>query len=476
VHILDAIFFWARTIPLRPALIWPRGVITYRSLTDGIERAAEYFARNLPDRSKPITIGLGSEPRLLLASLALLRANYSIIVAARQELPHLPVGESNTLVHDGAEPPPGMGTSVLFDESWLTVTGQVTRELAPVNFSKLRQCEILFASSGAAKTADMTARTQQGWNGRTLCNVGSGFIDYQRALLVTGVDNAPGLSRAYGILHAGKTVCFAPPGVPMLWLANNYDIDTVTAFSHQALALAQLQEKLANYPLTALKSLTLCDFTLTENDLQRIKNGLCRKIIVEYSPGETGIVAAAPHDMIADIPDATGFIVPDAEVQIVDAQNHVLPPGSKGFVGLRTPQFLANYQIDEADVWFYSGDVGWLTDDGVLCIAKANDDLRSRVDSELSLLEFEDFLRSCPGVKDAGTCSLQNEAGLEEVWIGLVLEPSADMIVLHQCIEARNFGSCIKRLYVVESIPRDMNNTVERQQLRSTLLNLTSHA
>jgi hypothetical protein len=452
-------------------------VTTYRSLTEGIERAAEYFARNLPDRSKPITIRLGSDPKMLLASLALLRANYSIIIAPRQEVAHLPLGDSNTLVHDGGEPPPGIGTSILFDESWLAMAGQLTRPLAPLSFSKMRKAEIFFATPGATKTPDTTVRTQQGWSGYTLCNGGSAFVDYQRALLVTGLDNAPGLFRAYGILHAGKTLCFAPPGVPMLWLLNTYDIDTVIALPQQALALAELQEKVTHYPLTALKSVRLCDFALTENDVQRIKNQLCRKIIIEYSPTETGIVATAPHDMIADVPDAVGFVVPEAEIQIADAENHVLPAGSKGFVHLRTPQFLAAYQTDESNIWFRSGDIGWLTENGVLCIAKTDDKVGHHGDPELSLFEFDDFLRSCPGVKDAGVCSVTNEAGLEEVWIGLVLDPSADMTVLRQSIEAhRGFDSHIKRIYVLESIPRDVNDAVERQQLRSTLLNLTLRA
>ena len=37
----------------------------------------------------------------------------------------------------------------------------------------------------------------------------------------------------------------------MLWLANTYDIDLIIASPQQALALADLQEKVTRYPLVA---------------------------------------------------------------------------------------------------------------------------------------------------------------------------------------------------------------------------------
>ena len=89
MHIVDMVYFWARTMPQHPAVIQPDGIVTYRALAQGIERAAEHFAGNIPDKSKPVTVSLPSAAKMLIASLGLLRAAFSIIVAGKKELrPH----------------------------------------------------------------------------------------------------------------------------------------------------------------------------------------------------------------------------------------------------------------------------------------------------------------------------------------------------------------------------------------------------
>ena len=97
------VYFWARTMPRHPAVIQPEGILTYRALAQGIESAAEHFARSIADKSKPVTVSLPSAPKMLIASLGLLRAGFNIIVAGKNELPHIPPGDSNTLVYERGE-------------------------------------------------------------------------------------------------------------------------------------------------------------------------------------------------------------------------------------------------------------------------------------------------------------------------------------------------------------------------------------
>ena len=46
-------------------------------------------------------------------------------------------------------------------------------------------------------------------------------------------------------------------------------------------------------------------------------------------------------------------------------------------------------------------------------------DVINRGGVKLSVADFEEFLRSCPGVKDAGVCTLMGASGFEEVWVGV---------------------------------------------------------
>ena len=55
-------------------------------------------------------------------------------------------------------------------------------------------------------------QTQQAWEQRILFSNNAAFSSYERALIVPGLSNAYGFNRAFEVLYAGKTACFAPFG------------------------------------------------------------------------------------------------------------------------------------------------------------------------------------------------------------------------------------------------------------------------
>jgi len=422
-------------------------------------------------------VSLTSPPKMLIASLGLLRAGFNIIVAGKNELAHISPTESDTLVHERGETAFNGQANIMFEESWLELGAAAPRVIRSLSQPRTRNADIFFFTSGTTGRPKRVVRTQQAWDQRILFNGTSAFVDYDRALLMTGLASAFGFTRAYEVLYAGKTLCFAPSGQPMLWLVNTYDIDLIIASPQQALALAELQQKVTHYPLAALKTIRIGGSLLSPEGIQRIKNHLCRNVIIAYSSTEAGIAAMAPHDMIAQIPNAVGFLVPEAEVQIVDAADNISPAGSEGFVRLRTAQFLTNFQVKDSDTWFYPGDVGWLTEDGVLCIAGRKGDVVNRGGFKLSIADFEEFLRSCPAVIDAGICTQMGASGFEEIWIGIVLAPEADIGALRKTIEANdNFGGNIDKLFVVEAIPRGNLGKIQRDELKKMLLSIGEEA
>src|ERR1700730_15234923 len=104
MHVVDMVYFWARTTPRRPAIIQPDGIITYRALAAAIEAAAEHFTTSIPARGKPVAVSIDSPPRMLVASLALFRAGFSVVPVSNSLFAHLPAADADTLVHarDGA--------------------------------------------------------------------------------------------------------------------------------------------------------------------------------------------------------------------------------------------------------------------------------------------------------------------------------------------------------------------------------------
>jgi len=477
MHIVDMVYFWARTQPKHPAVIVPGGMVSYLALAQGIERAAEHFARSILDRSKPVTVSISNAPKLLVASLGLLRAGFDIIVAGKAELTHLPPGDTSVLVYERGGQTFDDRTNIVFDESWLFMGARVVAPAQPLRQPRTAAADIFFFTSGTTGRPKRIVRTQKAWEQRILFNSTSAFADYERALIVTGPASAFGFTRAYEVLYAGKTACFAPFGQPMLWLANTYDVDLIIASPQQALALAEIQEKVTRYPLSNLRSVRIGGAVISRDGVERIRNHLCRNIVLAYSSTEAGTVAIAPYDMIADIPGAVGFIIPEAEVEIVDAADNVLPIGAEGFVRVRSKQFVLNFGIQDPNTWFYPGDLGWLTEAGVLCIAGRKGDVLNRGGAKFSVVDFENFLLSCPGVKDAAVVTPMAASGYEEVWAALVFDGFVDMAALRQQIDAdERFGTNIDKLFVVESIPRGQLGKVQRAQLIELLQGINEDA
>lgn len=370
MQILDALYYWCRASPERPAFIQQDGVTTYHALAQGVERIAEYFARSVPDRSRPILISLTTAPKALLVSLGLLRANFSIIIADPLIFDLLPKNAANTLVHEQDGPRLADATNILFDESWLTIGISNLQEKVPAFFSsKATTADISFLLSGERDHSGRIMRTQA-FAQDALHTGALTAADFDRVMMLLGVNNSIGLARAYQCLGSGKSLCFALPGPTMPWMIDTFSIDTVVASPDQAVALSQLQETVTRYPLKSLKRLCLCGPALPPNDMTLIKNHLCRNVFVEYSPQETGPIAMAPHDMIADIPDAVGFVLPHADVQIVDAEGRLMQTDTEGFVRVRTPQLLRNFQIADSTTWFYTGYMGRRTDSHILCVTR----------------------------------------------------------------------------------------------------------
>ena len=376
---------------------------------------------------------------------------------------------SNALVYERGETPLSDRTNIIFDEFWLEVGTNLSRLGRPLNQSKKRHPDIIFFTSGTTGKPKRIVRTQEALD---QCAQGvSAFANYERALLSTDVNSPVGFMQAYEILNAGKTICFAPPGPPMLWLANTYDVDLIIASQQQALALADLQEKFTHYSLAALKTINLCGPMLFGDGIRRIKRNLCRNVILTYSTAEVGIVAVASHDMIANLPGAVGYVMPGVDVEIVDTAGRVLPIGKEGFVRVRSlvhAESMAAGVLSEE--WFYPGDLGWLTETNVLCIAGSATTVVNRGGDKSSVTDLEEFLLSCLGVKDAGVCMVSGRTGLSEVWVALVLHGSADIAALRHTIESNpQFKNNIDRIFVVEAIPRGVLGKVQNDELEKAL-------
>ena len=117
------------------------------------------------------------------------------------------------------------------------------------------------------------------------------------------------------------------------------------------------------------------------------------------------------------------------QLRIVD-DGTPLPAGKAGEITLRNPAVAPGYWRDpertrEAlrDGWLYTGDLGWVDEDGNLYFLDRKKDVIRRRGENISSQEVEDVIKRHPGVLDCAIIAVPSELGEEEVKVYVVPQP-----------------------------------------------------
>jgi 2,3-dihydroxybenzoate-AMP ligase len=196
-----------------------------------------------------------------------------------------------------------------------------------------------------------------------------------------------------------------------------------------------------------------------------------------YGSSEAGIIALADAELIQRLPQSAGFVLPLAEVNIVDETGEVLPRGESGEIRVRGERVAANYLDPNSgslsafrDGWFYSGDTGRLLENGQLLLEGRSDGLMNIGGRKVAPEIIENIAISCPGVTDAAACGVLDLKGFEACWLALVTD--ADFREKDLAAAAMREGSTWlpkTRVVQVKTIPRNAMGKVDRVGLRQML-------
>jgi acyl-coenzyme A synthetase/AMP-(fatty) acid ligase len=218
--------------------------------------------------------------------------------------------------------------------------------------------------------------------------------------------------------------------------------------------------------------------------VRRARARLCRNVTALYGATETGLIAFANYDAIADVASAVGFVIPGTRLEIVDDDHKPVTPGTEGRVRFRSDYYAKVFaathpdRANEADrVWWYPGDIGRLTDNGILCIEGRADDVLNCGGAKLFGISMDEAACRYSGVKDAGVCVVRTGAGIEEIWLGVVTEASINLADYAQHLEQdEGFKAPVGRIFVLDKIPRNALGKIQRHQLRDILARLNDEA
>jgi len=194
---------------------------------------------------------------------------------------------------------------------------------------------------------------------------------------------------------------------------------------------------------------------------------VCANIVSTFGASETSLIANGRFEDMSKVSLCVGRLVAGAEAQAVDDDHNPLPPGIQGVLRFRTAGD-ASYYFDDPestqqtfrDGWFYSGDIGSVTDEGMLCIAGRTGEFINSGGVKSNPRLVEEILLAHADVQEAAAFPVRNAFGLAEPWAAIVSDKALDIPSLGQHCWAHLGGASPKYFLRVPSLPRNANGKV----------------
>ncbi|RWZ51579.1 long-chain fatty acid--CoA ligase [Labedella phragmitis] len=177
-----------------------------------------------------------------------------------------------------------------------------------------------------------------------------------------------------------------------------------------------------------------------------------------------------------------GLPLPGTDVRIVDPEDptSVRTIGEEGELLVRGPQVFSGYwrKPDESaavfvDGWFRTGDIATLDGEGFVRIVDRIKELIITGGFNVAPSEVEEALRGLTGVADAAVVGLPSVHSGEDVVAAVVLEPGADFSPEEARTSLRGSLTPYKvprRIVVVEELPKSLIGKVQRRLVREGLV------
>ncbi|MEW6265340.1 MAG: long-chain fatty acid--CoA ligase [Thermodesulfobacteriota bacterium] len=190
----------------------------------------------------------------------------------------------------------------------------------------------------------------------------------------------------------------------------------------------------------------------------------------------TAITALRTEDALRKL-GSCGKPVFHTDVRIVDTQDRDVPQGEKGEVLIKGPNVIKEYWRRPEDTaktivdgWLYSGDVGYLDEEGYLFLVDRRKDMYISGGENVYPAEVEDVIMAHGQVADAGVIGVPDEKW-GEVGLAVVVVKPGETVTADEIIEwCRGRLAGYKRprkVVFTEALPRTLTGKILKKDLRA---------
>jgi crotonobetaine/carnitine-CoA ligase len=172
------------------------------------------------------------------------------------------------------------------------------------------------------------------------------------------------------------------------------------------------------------------------------------------------------------------------ELKIFNENDEELPPNSVGEIAVRPKKpflFLSGYyKMPEQtlsairNLWFHTGDQGYLDEDGYLYFVDRKKDCIRRRGENISSYELEAVLNLHPNVAESAAFPVPSELGEDEVKVAVVLKPGISLspeALIEFCEDRMPYFAVPRYVEFKGSFPKTVSQRVEKYKLREEGVN-----
>ena len=223
--------------------------------------------------------------------------------------------------------------------------------------------------------------------------------------------------------------------------------------------------KLDSYDKSSLRVLRKAGLPFQKRSVQAIIERITPHVFQGYGGTEFSEASILlPEEQLSKIGSA-GLPLWGTEIGVVDPDRKPLPPGTQGIICVRSPSVCEGYYNDPAataaafrDGWYYSGDLGFLDDDGYLYISGREKNLIKTGGINVAPAEIEDILLSFAEVADAAVIGVPDDKWGTAIKAVIELRPGAvlsEQELLRRCGESLSRYKLPKAIQFVDRLSRN---------------------
>ncbi len=230
------------------------------------------------------------------------------------------------------------------------------------------------------------------------------------------------------------------------------------------------------YDLISMKYWFSGSAPLALETFNRFKEVFGFEIIEGWGLTEAGANNAAnPLEGVKKV-GSIGLPMKGMEMRVVDNKGNPLPARKEGEIVIRGPMLMKGYwnkPEETAEVlrggWLYTGDVGYVDDDGYFWITDRKKDLIIKAGENISPRTIEEVLFGHPKVSEAAVIGIKDELYGEDIKAFVVLKPgqeaTAEEIIEYCRGKLTNF-LLPKEVAFLNALPKNLVGKVLKKELR----------